>query len=84
MHTLYTPTLTHTFIHICAHTTVFSILGIMLLGMSMRNSILPLSNTGSAFYEVLGKFGVLPPVGEDSVQICGRIKVKADSFGAAK
>lgn len=84
MHMLYTPTFTCTFIHICAHITVFSVLGIMLLGMSMTNSILPLPNMGSVFYEVLGKFGVLSPVGEDSVQICGRIKVKADSVGAAK
>lgn len=84
MHILYTPTLTCTFIHICAHTTVFSVLGIMLLGMSMTNFILSLPNMGSVFYEALGKFGVLSPVGEDSVQICGRIKVKADSAGAAK
>lgn len=84
MHTLHTPMLTHTFIQICAHTMVFSILGIMLLGMGMTNSILPLPNMGSAFYEVLEKFGVLSPVGKDSVQICSRIKVKAGRVGTEK
>ena len=83
MHTLHTPMLTHTFIHICAHIMVFNILGITLLGMGMTNSILPLPNMGSAFYEVLEKFSVLSP-GEDSVQICSRIKVKAGRAGTEK